>query len=253
MTLRHKLPPMENMSRKEREFLQREQLIIDTAKHILGQEGFHSLTMERIAAEIEYSRGTVYKHFNSKEEVVTAIGRYCMDNLLDMFRRAADYPGNLRARITAVGVAHSIYAQLHPVEMQNMQIIKSQAIREKVSSDIEMEILQREQQITQLVSDIVKQAMDKGDIVNPHPCLPDALVFGLWTMGYGSNLLHLSGIPFEKIGMCQPLDIMWLNAHKLLDSYNWQPLSNSFDMDALHQDILQQCFAEEIKQLGASE
>ncbi len=240
---------MKNLSRKEREFLQREQLIIDTAKDIIGQEGFNNLTMERIAAEIEYSKGTVYKHFNSKEEVVTAIGRCCMDNLLDMFERASHYPGNNRERLAAIGLAHSLYAQLHPVELQNMQFISSQAVREKVSTDIQQEVLLREQKITEKVSSIVKQAMQDGDIKAPHDCLPDAIVFGLWTMSYGSNLLHLSGIPFEKIGMCQPLDMMWLNSHKLLDSYNWHPLSSTFDIEKLRNDILQACFAEELKLL----
>ena len=240
---------MENLSRKEREFLQREQLIIDTAKNIMGQEGFNNLSMERIAAEIEYSKGTVYKHFNSKEEVVTAIGRCCMDNLLEMFERASNYPGNNRERMAAIGVAHSLYAQLHPVELQNMQFISSQAVREKVSIEIQQEVLLREQKITEKVSSIVKQAMQDGDIKEPHACLPDAIVFGLWTMGYGSNLLHLSGIPFEKIGMCQPLDMMWLNSHKLLDSYHWHPLSSEFDIEKLRTDILQECFAEEFKLL----
>lgn len=240
---------MKNISRKEREFLQREQLILDTAKQLLDEEGYSNLTMDKIAAEIEYSKGTVYKHFSSKEEVISAIGSCCVDNLYEMFKRATAYKGNHRERITAIGVAHSLYAQLNPIELENLQLIKSPAVREKVSIEVQMEMQKKEYRLTQIVTEVVVQAIEEGDIIEPHPQLPDAIVFGLWTMNYGSNLLHMSGIPFKEIGMCGPLDVMWLNSHKLLDSYNWQPLSDQFDIEQLRQDILHSCFAEELKQL----
>ena len=106
---------MNTPSRKQRELQQREQLILDTAQQILNQEGFGSLTMERIAAEVEYSKGTIYNHFNSKEDIVSSIGCRCMLALSELFTRASGYPGNNRQRISAVTIAHSLYAQLHPV------------------------------------------------------------------------------------------------------------------------------------------
>lgn len=239
----------DSMTRKQRELYEREQLILDTAQTILQQEGLQSLTMERVAAEIEYSKGTVYNHFCSKEEIISGISCRCVNNLIEMFSRAQNYTGNHRERIAAIGIAHSLYAQLHPAELQNMQIIKSVAVREKIAADKQLQLLQLEQQITGIVLEIVRDAINDGDIPADQDHLPDSIVLGIWTMGYGSNLLHLSGIPFEKLGMKAPLEMMWINSHKLLDSYQWKPLSSEFDIYDLHKKICTDLYAEEIKQL----
>ena len=61
---------MNPLNRKQRERIEREQLILDAARNIINQEGWEHLTMERVAAAVEYSKGTVYNHFSSKEDVV---------------------------------------------------------------------------------------------------------------------------------------------------------------------------------------
>ena len=75
-------------------------------------------------------------------------------------------------------------------------------------------------------------------------------MLGLWSMGYGSQLLHLTDVPFEQLGLSAPLNMYWINSHKLLDSYNWQPLSSSFDIQTLRQTLLASLFADEINQLN---
>ncbi len=237
------------LTRKQRELYEREQLILDTAQIILQQEGLHSLTMERVAAEIEYSKGTVYNHFTSKEEIISAISCRCVTNLIEMFSRAKNYSASHRERIAAIGIAHSLYALLHPAELQNMQIIKSAAVREKIPEEKQLELLQLEQQITGIVLEIINDAIRDGDIPAGQPFVPDSILLGLWSMGYGSNLLHLSGIPFDRLGMQQPLEMTWVNSHKLLDSYQWQPLSSEFDIYELREKLCSELYAEEIKQL----
>jgi len=237
------------LTRKQRELFEREQLILDTAQHILQHEGLQSLTMDRVAAEVEYSKGTIYNHFNSKEEIISGIGCRCMNKLIAMFDRAKNYPGSHRERIAAVGIAHSLYAELHPVELQNMQLVKSSAVRKKVSAKKQQELLHLEQQVTGIVLQIIRDAMQQGDIPNDQAHFPDGIMLGLWSMGYGSNLLHISAIPFDQLGIKQPLEMMWINSHKLLDSYQWQPLSNTFDIHALKEKICNEIFAEEVSEL----
>lgn len=236
-------------ARKQREWQQREQLILDTAQLLLQQHGLQGLTMERVASAIEYSRGTVYNHFASKEEIVNAIGIRCMQKLTEMFRRAQHYPTSQRNRLAALSLAHSLYAQLHPVEMQHMQLLKSPDIRSKISPQKQQLLLEMEQEITGIALDIVRAAIADGELPTSQPGVPDSIVMGLWSMGYGSNLLQLSGIPFNQLGMQQPLDMMWLNTHKLLDSYQWEPLSERFDINRLKQTLCDALFADEIEQL----
>ncbi len=244
---------MATMTRKQRELFDREQLILDTAKEILQKEGLANLTMDRVAAEIEYSKGTVYSHFKNKEEIISGISCRCMINLTELFTRAKNYPGSSRERISAIGIAHSLYALLNPTEVENLQIIKSQAVREKISAEKRNEILKLEQQVTGVVIEVVMDALKAGDIPADENFIPDGIVFGLWTMGYGTNLLHLSGIDFNKLGMQQPLDMMWVNSNKLLDSYNWKPLSQKFDTNKMREKLLKELFYEESQELAKRE
>lgn len=241
---------MNTLHRKRRERQLREQLILDTAKAILSQEGFANLTMERIASDIEYSKGTIYNHFSSKEDIISALGARCMNQLLDLFKLAANYPASSRDRISAVVIAHGLYAQLNPVEIQNMQMIKSQIIRQKISAVMQAEVLQLEQQITRIVTDIVRNAITAGELPSQSSDTANGIVFGLWSMSYGSNLLSTSGIPFDHMGLCDPLDLIWDNSQRLLDSYQWQALSSQFDITEKYHEICHRLFHDELSHLN---
>lgn len=59
--------------RKQRQFEKREALILETARKLFLQKGFVNFTLDDIADEIEYSKGTIYSHFESKEEIYARI------------------------------------------------------------------------------------------------------------------------------------------------------------------------------------
>jgi AcrR family transcriptional regulator len=44
-------------------------LILDAADHLLARYGYNKMTMEDLAREVGVGKGTIYLHFNSKEEV----------------------------------------------------------------------------------------------------------------------------------------------------------------------------------------
>ncbi len=53
--------------RKHKEELRR--LILDAAREIFVRQGYESFSMRKLAEKIEYSPGSVYLHFNNKEEL----------------------------------------------------------------------------------------------------------------------------------------------------------------------------------------
>ncbi len=59
--------------RKQRERETRRSLILSTAKRLFFSEGFLSVTVEKIAREAELAKGSIYLHFQSKEEIYTQI------------------------------------------------------------------------------------------------------------------------------------------------------------------------------------
>jgi len=59
--------------RKEREKQQRQNVIIDAAEKVFMKKGFENATMEDIAEEAEFSKGTLYTYFQSKNELCLSI------------------------------------------------------------------------------------------------------------------------------------------------------------------------------------
>jgi AcrR family transcriptional regulator len=56
-------------NRRQREFQRREREILDAALPLLNGDSWMSVTVEQIAEAAEVGKGTVYKHFASKEEI----------------------------------------------------------------------------------------------------------------------------------------------------------------------------------------
>jgi TetR/AcrR family transcriptional regulator len=64
---------MGTRERKGRELESRRQLILATAKDLFVRNGFAGVTLDDIASVIEFSKGTIYNHFGSKEEIYATI------------------------------------------------------------------------------------------------------------------------------------------------------------------------------------
>ena len=234
------------LTRKQREINEREQLILSAAQSMLHQHGYNYLTMDRVAETVEYSKGTIYNHFVSKEDLVCSLCCRCVGNLIEVFERACHYPGTTRERYSAIGIGYSIYHQLHPLDTQILQIVKNNAIREKISDFklAEMELL--EQKITNITSSIVQEAIDCGDLDRRYQDSVSTIVFGCWSMHYGALMLDQSDIPLRELGFNPVVNMLWKNANIYLDGYQWQPLSTSIDTDSLFEMISTALFDSEI-------
>jgi AcrR family transcriptional regulator len=63
---------MKELSRRDREQQEREELIISKAEELFCEYGFDNVSMDTIARETEFTKRTVYRYFNSKEDLFFA-------------------------------------------------------------------------------------------------------------------------------------------------------------------------------------
>lgn len=64
---------MENLTRRDRERLVREEEIISAAEKIFCQKGFEDSSMDEIAKEAEFTKKTLYQYFENKEDLYFAV------------------------------------------------------------------------------------------------------------------------------------------------------------------------------------
>ncbi len=60
---------MQKLTRKQREFARREKDILRTALDLFDSDDWESVTIEQIAQQTDIGKGTVYKHFASKDHI----------------------------------------------------------------------------------------------------------------------------------------------------------------------------------------
>ncbi|HEU5199668.1 MAG TPA: TetR/AcrR family transcriptional regulator [Ktedonobacterales bacterium] len=72
-------------SLKEKQREEREKLILQTAEEVMAEKGYHDTSMDEIALRVGISKGTLYLHFASKEDLLlTLILRYAEEFLQEM-------------------------------------------------------------------------------------------------------------------------------------------------------------------------
>jgi len=64
---------LKKLSRKEREYVRHRQEILQTARKLFSEKGFHNVTMQEIARKSEFATGTLYKFFKNKEDIYKSL------------------------------------------------------------------------------------------------------------------------------------------------------------------------------------
>ncbi|MEM7293320.1 MAG: TetR/AcrR family transcriptional regulator [Pseudomonadota bacterium] len=240
---------MNTLTRKQREIQQRRDLMLDIAERLIDEGGHQALSMDRIAELSEYSKGTVYQHFPNKEEVLIAICLRSMNILTDMFERANQFDGGPRDRMTAICVAHILYAKLNPLQFNILQTIKAGSVKEKIHQETREQHLQSERRCLSVLVGIIQDGVASGDLVLPEELSPVDVVFGLWASSYGSLVLQTYDIDFDEIGLPDPNKAMLRILRFTLDGMGWKPLSSESDLTALRTRIENEIFADEMAML----
>ena len=239
--------PAPSQTRKQRELQKREALILDTAQTMLQQHGYNYLRMDRVAETVEYSKGTIYNHFASKEDLICSLCCRYISNLIDIIQRAYNFDGSTRERYLAIGIGYSLHHQLHPMDSQIIQIVRNNAVREKISEEKLAEMEYLEQRAKKFAHLIVQDAIDCGDLDKKHQEHISTIVFGLWSMNYGALLLDRSDIPLQELGFNPVVKMLWHNTNIYLDGYQWAPLSLTTESADIFKKISSALFGDYIQ------
>jgi len=80
----------EREKRKQAAFVRREQDILNVAESLMAEQGIRPVSVDIIAAHAGIGKGTIYKHFDSKHEVLLAIVLRHYATLSALLTRVAD-------------------------------------------------------------------------------------------------------------------------------------------------------------------
>ncbi|HVX16129.1 MAG TPA: TetR/AcrR family transcriptional regulator [Pirellulales bacterium] len=238
------------LTRKQREIKEREAKILELARGMIVQDGYHGLSMDRIAEALEYSKGTIYQHFSCKEEILMALVNQAMERRLELFRRAAAFRGRSRERMSAIGAACDLFFRLYPDDVHIEHAIRITSIKEKASEQRRLCLERCEASCSELVRGVIYDAVAAGDLELDDDFSVEQLTFGLWSITFGGHSIAASSPSLTNLGIPDPMTAIRNNCNRLLDGSGWKPLSHELDLDTLIGRIQREVFAPEVAQLS---
>lgn len=154
--------PKPTTIRRERERQARRRSILDAAKVVFAQRGFLNATMEEIAERCELAVGTLYRYFQSKEELYVSL----LFEAMEMFRkeievvRRSNAPPDEQLR----AVWHFFYNFYHeqPEYYRAFMFLHNEGLRQVISPEVVDQINRCAGRNFKLVAEIVQAGVEAG-------------------------------------------------------------------------------------------
>jgi AcrR family transcriptional regulator len=237
---------MSTTTRKQREVRQREAYLLDVARKMLMEQGFSGLSMDRLAEATEYSKGTVYQHFSTKEDLVAALAVQSIEHRRDLFERARTFEGRPRERMFAIGVADEVFGRLHPEYYKAEMVIRLANLQDRADVQRRKLLQQRDRDCGGWVREIVEAAVAAGDLKLHPPWTPSGIASAIFAIAVGTHLglMHCEPL-FDDCQALHPCSLKRESVSMMLDGFGWRPLYTEWDYAATRLRVMETIFPEE--------
>ena len=202
---------VKTINHKDQMRMEREELILDVALSLLKKDGFHGLSMQIIADQTDYSKGTIYQHFSCKEDLLAKLVIRCGERLISLIDVALENSDGLRHKVVMVSWAFFMNAELEPETAGLVSMVKSPEFQTKVSdahqsaiSIIDQSILSRVIGLFTNQTDIGAEKIKIG-------------AFGWWAMKWGVQDVLVNDWEMSKFGFDDPKYYFFESLHVFLD------------------------------------
>lgn len=151
--------------RKEREFKQREREILQAAFKLFQEKNLDSVTIEMIAEEVEIGKGTIYKHFNSKDEIYVSLFVQYLEEIIHRIKTIdSTLSGEEQVRL-AIRTLCEFYLKApatHAVYRQCEQKYNP----EHLSDALNQKLTDTTQKKLQLIGKMLQKGIDEGRFID---------------------------------------------------------------------------------------
>ena len=233
---------------KAREREAREAAWLEVALELLLRDGYLGLTMDKLAKATGFAKGTLYLHFKNKEDLICALLRRFQMRRMELFDRVTHLDLPHRARLMAIGLAAEVFTLAYPENARIEPVLKTQSLRDKASPERLRALEEIELFCFSRVLQTVQAAVANREMSFRDDESPEQLVMALWGMHVGLNVLRETAAhlrPSDVPTTLPPMAALFPIGQRLLDGYEWKPLSHEFDYAALRQELLREHFSKE--------
>lgn len=166
------------LNRRERERLARREEILQAATRVFADKGFDAASMDEIAQRAEFSKGSVYAYFGSKEDLFISLVENEIDKLLEIVNSCVERPADhiqaveklVRDTLVYLG-ENSAFLRIFSPERASMSKERHPELTERIMPKL--------QELIGLISECLKEGMREGVIRKVDPTLAAHMLFGM--------------------------------------------------------------------------
>jgi AcrR family transcriptional regulator len=226
--------------RKERERAAREELMIGHAQRLLLRDGYQNLNLDELADAVEYSKGTIYLHFSTKEDLALAVATRALRERSDLFDRAAKFKGRSRERARAIGFACVEFGLQHRDYFNVEMMLKSMSFWEKASEERRRAHSTQAARAFHAVNNVAVDGSRSGDL--PEGLRPEMVTLSLFAITIGSHCVGSQPDLLVLSATENPIESLRLHQDIVLDGWGWKPLLKDWDYAATDRRIQKEIF-----------
>lgn len=234
-------------SRKEREFRERESLIIETAFDMLLEHGYIGFTIDKLAKKIDYAKGTIYKHFKCKEDIIVKILNEGFAQRQRVISRAKTFKLPERAIFYAAVVGAMLYNIVNPNLHKVIKIAGVGSIWDKVSPELKEEHSEMLKMSYDSFGRLLQSAQKNGYLdLGEHETVDIYYTLISIAISYDGLIKDkkYSDMPpfftecFSEAELVKNAKkVLSLSLNTYMDGLNWRPLTCEYDYSALEKEV----------------
>lgn len=170
----------------------RRQEILESAKEVFGEKGFHRAKMGEIAANAGIGKGTIYEYFSSKKELYEEMLKDIVDGYLKGSEEIFKGESSTKERLIKFACFHGGFMGSH-VELAENSIKEAQ----ELSTKVKMHLSARKKDFHEAIYDLLQEGINNGEIVEGL----DVEAAGCLILG-GINQAYLNHLHKEDSATC---------------------------------------------------
>lgn len=196
---------------KEKQRLERENLILQEAEDAFLEKGFYETSMDEIAARVGIAKGTVYLHFPCKEDLVIALFTRSMEQCLTQIEEISATQQNVEDKLKAI--IKFIYTGMHSKQAQLMGAIFNSGNLKRLFSEKGKPVQELMHVLLARIADLLEEGRQKGEFDATIPT--NGMLLALINMfSFKSMNKNVINVEINNEDMIQYLERIYFNGIK---------------------------------------
>lgn len=227
-------------------FAEQEQLIIESSAVVIQESSLLDFKMSAIAKQAGISMGSVYKHVQSKEDVLMALATHLFEHMQKIFGQILKLPLTTPQICIAINLTDPDKVNRFSFDRDLESLIVSDPVLARCSPGWKTRMLNSSKQIDDMCYQLLADAAQQGELICSDIGCPNSteeqrqayinqLNMGWWAMSVGFKLASQHKNELERLvgnsspsALFSPMGYQMQNLKAFFNTFNWQtPLTDN--------------------------